>query len=107
MKRVFTNLAQNTIQAMPKGGSVTVEAHRDYDSFLVNFSDTGVGIPVNVESKLFMPLFTTKSKGQGFGLVVCKWIVEVHNGEITYISEAGKGTVFTVKIPITNNTSHL
>lgn len=106
MKSVFANLAENAVQAMPSGGRFIVEAHRDERSFRVSFSDTGVGIPEDVKSKLFTPLFTTKSKGQGFGLAVCKRIVEAHKGEITYASEVGKGTVFTVKISTANNTPH-
>ena len=105
MRRVFTNLAENAIQSMPSGGSFTIEARRNEGVFLVSFRDTGVGMPENVKSKLFTPLFTTKSKGQGFGLVVCKRIVEAHNGEITFESEVNKGTVFIVKIPANSNIS--
>ncbi len=99
MKRVFTNLILNAIQAMPKGGSLTIKTNMNGDDALITFTDTGVGIPENVKPKLFTPLFTTKSKGQGFGLVVCKRIVETQGGEITYDSEVGRGTTFTIRIP--------
>jgi signal transduction histidine kinase len=62
--------------------------------------DTGVGIPEEAKTRLFQPLFTTKSKGQGFGLAVCKRLVESMNGTITFESEEGKGTKFTVKLPV-------
>ncbi|MDQ1280156.1 MAG: domain S-box protein [Thermoproteota archaeon] len=99
MKRVFTNLVINAIQAMAKGGSLTIKAKKNEHDIVVSIVDTGVGIPEDVKPKLFTPLFTTKSKGQGFGLAVCKRIVEAHNGSISFESEIGKGTTFTVKIP--------
>jgi two-component system NtrC family sensor kinase len=62
--------------------------------------DTGLGIPEENRNKIFKPLFTTKSKGQGFGLAVCKRLVEAHSGRsITFESEIGKGTKFTIKVP--------
>ncbi len=106
MKRVFTNIALNAVQAMPMGGSLTIQASRIEDSFIVSFGDTGVGIPKDMESKVFTPLFTTKSRGQGFGLAVSKRIVESHGGAITFESEEGKGTIFTVRVPSTKQSSH-
>jgi len=69
---------------------------------LICVEDTGVGIPEEVKPKIFKPLFTTKSRGQGFGLVVCKRVIEAHGGAITFESEEGKGTNFTVELPIEN-----
>ncbi len=102
IKRIITNLVLNAVQAMPKGGKLTIEVHksmRDYD-FII--TDTGVGIPDEVKPKLFRPLFTTKSKGQGFGLSVVKRIVEVLDGSISFESEKGKGTKFTIRLPLIN-----
>ncbi|MDQ1281645.1 MAG: hypothetical protein QG670_2910 [Thermoproteota archaeon] len=99
MTRVLINLITNAIQAMPKGGRLTLEIQREGNSIQFSVSDTGVGIPEDVRPKLFTPLFTTKSKGQGFGLAVCKRIVESHGGEITFESAEGKGTTFSVRIP--------
>jgi len=99
-KRVFTNLLTNGIQAMPEGGSLTVTGTASDDEATIVVSDTGVGISEEDMSKLFQPLFTTKAKGTGFGLSVCKRIVEAHRGEISVESEEGVGTSFTIKIPM-------
>jgi signal transduction histidine kinase len=99
MKRVFSNLIANAVQAMPKGGELIVEAKSD-EQALVSFRDTGVGIPQEDFSRLFNPFFTTKAKGQGLGLAVCKRLVEAHGGEITVESKPGEGSTFTVKLPI-------
>jgi signal transduction histidine kinase len=66
---------------------------------IVTVDDTGVGIPVEVRSKLFLPLFTTKSKGQGFGLAVVKRLTETMGGTVTFESEVGKGTKFILSLP--------
>ena len=100
MKRVFTNLFNNAIQAMPKGGKLTVKVfHKDETAFII-VEDTGEGVPEEIKAQLFKPLFTTKSRGQGFGLAVCKRLIEAQNGAITFESQVGKGTRFTIKIPL-------
>ena len=98
MRRVFTNLILNALQAMPSGGELRIEA-LEKDAALINIHDTGVGIPKDNLSKLFQPLFTTKAKGQGFGLAVCKKLLELQGFEVTVDSEVGKGSTFTIKIP--------
>jgi len=103
MKRVFTNLILNAIQAMPSGGQLRIAVSRRETDLLVSFQDTGVGIPRENQPKLFSPLFTTKAKGQGLGLVVCKRLVEAHGGNITFDSTAGKGSTFTVALPLSEN----
>jgi signal transduction histidine kinase len=100
MKRVFINLITNALQAMPDGGDLKIAAKRMEDSALVSIQDTGVGIPEENMDKIFQPLFSTKAKGQGLGLSVCKRLVEAHNGSITFKSKAGKGSTFTVEIPL-------
>ncbi|MFQ6073622.1 MAG: PAS domain S-box protein [Candidatus Bathyarchaeia archaeon] len=99
MKRVFTNLITNALQAMSDGGQLTITASRKENTAIISIQDTGVGIPKEHLPKIFLPLFTTKAKGQGFGLPVCKRLVEAHNGTITVESKEGKGATFTVKIP--------
>lgn len=99
-KRVFTNMLTNGIQAMPEGGSLTVTGTASDDEATLVVSDTGVGVSEENMSKLFQPLFTTKAKGTGLGLAVCKRIVEAHRGEITVESEEGEGTSLTIKIPM-------
>lgn len=100
MKRVFTNLITNAIQAMPDGGQLTISAYETGEAALISFKDTGVGIPKENLDKIFQPLFTTKSKGQGLGLAVCKRLIESLDGSIMVESEVGKGSTFTVKIPL-------
>jgi signal transduction histidine kinase len=101
IKRVFINLITNAIQAMPEGGTVTVKATHTKGTAAISVEDTGLGIPEEDRNKIFKPLFTTKSKGQGFGLSVCKRLVEAHNGgSIAFESEVGKGSKFTVKVPV-------
>ncbi len=100
LKRVFTNLLTNGIQAMPEGGSLAVAGTVSDDVATVVISDTGIGVSEENIGKLFQPLFTTKAKGTGLGLAVCKRIVEAHGGEISFASEEGVGTSFTIKIPM-------
>ncbi len=99
MRRVFINLITNAVQAMPDGGKLRIKASKKADEVLISVKDTGVGIRKEDLPKLFQPLFTTKSKGQGFGLPVCKRIIDAHGGEILVKSKVGKGSTFTVKIP--------
>ena len=99
MRRVFTNLITNAIQAMPDGGELTVDLSRTEEHLFVSFRDTGVGIPEEKVDKLFNPFFTTKAKGQGLGLTVCKRLVEACDGRITVESKLGEGSTFTVKLP--------
>ncbi|MCW4004740.1 MAG: PAS domain S-box protein [Candidatus Bathyarchaeota archaeon] len=98
--RVFINLTKNAFEAMPQGGTLKVKSARRGDCVRISFTDTGVGIPKEELSKLFTPLVTTKAQGMGFGLAVCKRFVEAHGGKITVKSALGKGSVFTVTLPI-------
>jgi PAS domain S-box-containing protein len=100
MKRVLTNMFTNAIQAMPKGGKLTIKVFCKDKSVFITVEDTGVGIPEEAKPQIFRPLFTTKSIGQGFGLAVCKRLVEVQNGTIIFESQVGKGTRFTIEIPL-------
>jgi signal transduction histidine kinase len=100
MKRVFINLIKNAIDAMPNGGKLTITSEKANDKVKIAFADTGVGISEENLKKLFGPLFTTKAKGMGLGLAICKRVVEAHGGKISVESVVGKGTVFTIIIPI-------
>jgi PAS domain S-box-containing protein len=100
MRRVFTNLIVNAIQAMPNGGELGIDLYGTDESMFIAFKDTGVGIPERNMGKLFNPFFTTKAKGQGLGLPVCKRLVEAHDGRITVESKPGEGSTFTVELPI-------
>jgi signal transduction histidine kinase len=98
-KRVIFNLITNSVQAMPNGGQLTIKAQTKNLRVLISVEDTGVGIPEEVKPKLFTPLFTTKSRGQGFGLAVCKRVIEAQGGTISFESEVGKGAKFTIELP--------
>jgi PAS domain S-box-containing protein len=101
LKRALINLIQNAVQAMAKGGSLNIDAKCKDNHAYISIKDTGEGIPEEAKSKLFTPLFTTKSKGQGFGLAVVKRLVEGQGGKISFESEKGKGTTFTIQLPLT------
>jgi signal transduction histidine kinase len=100
MKRVFSNLIKNAIEAMSDGGKLTIISRKSDENVEFAFADTGTGIPKDVMEKIWTPFFTTKSKGMGLGLPICKRIVEAHGGIISVESKIGEGTVFTVTIPI-------
>jgi signal transduction histidine kinase/CheY-like chemotaxis protein len=100
MKRIITNLCSNAIQAMPKGGKLTLNGVLKDEEVFITVQDTGVGIADETKNKLFKPLFTTKSKGQGFGLAVVKKLTETLNGKVSVESEVGKGTQFILEFPI-------
>ena len=85
---------------MTEGGKLTIAA-REKGKFLeVKIADTGCGIPQETVGKIFEPLFTTKAKGIGLGLAACKTIIDRHKGNIEVESEVGKGTTFTIKLPL-------
>jgi PAS domain S-box-containing protein len=100
LKRVLINLVTNSVQAMPNGGKLTLIAHVNHEGQVsVTVQDTGVGIPDAIKNQIFTPLFTTKPRGQGFGLAVCKRVIEAHGGTISFESTAGKGAKFTIQFP--------
>ena len=99
MRRVFTNLFLNAVQAIPDKGELMIEAFEKGEAAIIKVQDTGVGIPEANMPKLFQPLFTTKAKGQGLGLAVCKRLLELQGAEIMAESEVDKGSTFTIKIP--------
>ena len=100
MRRVVENLVLNAFDAMPDGGELRVEEQVNDGCLVLRVSDTGVGIPSESLGKLFTPFFTTKEGGTGLGLVYCRQVVEAHGGTVSVESEAGRGTSFTVKLPL-------
>jgi PAS domain S-box-containing protein len=98
IRRAITNLIINAIQAMPAGGTLEVRAQKTDREAQIRICDTGTGIPDEVKPKLFTPMMTTKAKGQGLGLAVVKRLVEALKGTITFESQEGKGTTFTIKL---------
>jgi len=100
MRRALANLVNNAIQAMPDGGTLELTAQKVEHTVAISVADTGNGIPEEVKAKLFTPLVTTKAKGQGLGLAVVKRLVEALGGSIAFNSESGKGTKFTITLPL-------
>ncbi|HVO37095.1 MAG TPA: PAS domain S-box protein [Candidatus Acidoferrum sp.] len=100
MRRVLMNIIKNAVDAMPKGGNLTVKSEKIGEKMIMSFSDNGIGMPKEVLNKIWTPLFTTKAKGMGFGLPICKRIVEGHGGRISAESKVRKGTTFTITMPI-------
>jgi len=109
LQQVFYNLVRNAVQAMEQGGVLTVSSSierdtnneiRDTKYVAVSIKDTGEGISPENLKKIFEPLFSTKTKGTGLGLSVVASLVEGHGGKIGVESEVGKGSIFTVKLPV-------
>jgi signal transduction histidine kinase len=100
INRILYNLLTNAVQAMPNGGNLTIRAYKENGDTLLSIKDTGVGIAEDAKDKLFTPMFTTKSKGQGFGLAVIKRMTEALGGTVGFESQEGKGTTFTVRFPL-------
>jgi PAS domain S-box-containing protein len=101
LQRIISNLTLNAVQAIPNGGKVIIHAFKDKETSdtIITVKDNGVGIPENVREKMFTPMFTTKSKGQGFGLAVVKRLTEGLGGSVSFDSQVKKGTTFTVRLP--------
>jgi two-component system NtrC family sensor kinase len=102
MRQVLLNILKNAKEAMPKGGVLTVRTNREDHHVLIHIQDTGMGIPEEIRNKIFEAFFTTKQKvkGVGLGLSVCYGIIKDHGGEIQVESEEGKGSTFTIRLPI-------
>jgi two-component system, NtrC family, sensor histidine kinase HydH len=113
LRQVFLNLGLNALEAMSAGGALTISTGRrpfrrggEAGSFVeIRFQDTGPGIPREQMKNLFIPFFTTKEKGTGLGLPISQRIVTQHGGVIDVRSESGKGTTFTVCLPVADETS--
>ncbi|MEJ2215983.1 MAG: ATP-binding protein [Gemmatimonadota bacterium] len=108
LQQVFLNLFLNAIQAMPEGGAMRVSASHEGDTVRIDVSDEGVGIPGEHLESIFDPFFTTKAVGEGtgLGLSVSHSIVEKHGGRIEVASEPGKGTTFSVHLPVADARIH-
>ena len=101
MQQVFENLVSNAIDAMPEGGTLEIRAREDAQAgeIIISVRDTGSGIAPENMARLFQPLFTTKARGIGLGLMVAKNLIEANGGTLTVESEVGHGTRVTVTLP--------
>jgi signal transduction histidine kinase len=103
INQVVLNLVKNAAQALPDaGGEIVIETSSTEEQFRLVVSDNGCGIPADILSKIWEPFFTTKKAGAGtgLGLSTCKKIIESHGGRINVTSEVGKGTAFTITLPV-------
>ncbi|UCB52007.1 MAG: HAMP domain-containing protein [Candidatus Zixiibacteriota bacterium] len=109
IQQVFINILLNAIESMPQGGSLVVSSGIEDEMAAIRFTDTGHGISEKDLPKIFDPFFTTKRQGQGtgLGLSVSYGIIERHRGKLGVKSKVGKGTTFTVKLPITESSSEI
>jgi PAS domain S-box-containing protein len=100
IKRVLINLVQNSIQAMPDGGMVTISGSLDHGMICLDVRDTGAGMDQETMLRLFEPYFSTRKDGIGLGLVIAKSTIDEHDGEIRVRSHPGEGTCFTIRLPV-------
>jgi PAS domain S-box-containing protein len=105
LREVFTNLINNALDAMPEGGSLKVKTALEENTILIDISDTGVGIPEELRTRIFDPFFTTKGvQSTGLGMSISYGIIGRHKGTIAVKSAEGKGTTFTIKLPVAEKT---
>ncbi len=102
IQQVFVNIILNAAEAMSKGGKLAIESKVSTDGrwILISFADTGPGIPESERERIFDPFYTTKEHGTGLGLSISYGIVEQHGGTISVESSVGKGSTFTIQLPI-------
>jgi two-component system NtrC family sensor kinase len=102
LQQAVIALGTNAIDAMPSGGTLTLRASGQQNRVAIEVEDTGVGIPTEDLSKIFEPFFTTKEVGEGtgLGLAVCYGIITDHGGRLSVRSNVGKGTTFTILLPV-------
>jgi signal transduction histidine kinase len=99
-KQALLNLLLNAAQAMPQGGELTIQATQDAGEVCLSLIDTGVGMGPEVLGRLFRPFFSTKPGGTGLGLATTQRIIRAHGGRLSVESAVGKGTKFTVRLPL-------
>ncbi len=100
IRRVFAIILKNAVESMPNGGTVTLTSVLKGDSVVAKVTDTGTGIPEALRDKVFVAFGSKKRGGFGLGLAASKRIVEAHGGTISFETEVGKGTTFTVALPV-------
>jgi len=100
LSQVLLNLMLNGLQAMPEGGTLTLEAKTSNSSFLIAVTDTGPGIAAEDRQRIFEPYFTTKPKGTGLGLAISRRLIEAHGGKLTAADKSGAGCRFEISLPL-------
>ena len=105
LTRVFNNLLKNSVQAVDSNGEVSISTEVNSIQNVILIEDNGVGIPAEIEDKIFEPKFTTKSSGKGLGLPIVAQIIRNHGGEISLMKNNTKGTCFRITLPLFKNES--
>jgi signal transduction histidine kinase len=102
LNQVFMNVLSNAIDAIEDKGIITIITSTSNESIMIRITDTGKGIPEDIQSRIFEPFFTTKEVGQGtgLGLSISHSIIQKHKGHLKFKSEAGSGTEFVIDLPI-------
>ncbi|MGA7577717.1 MAG: two-component system sensor histidine kinase NtrB [Desulfobaccales bacterium] len=100
LRQVLINLFKNALEAMPRGGEITISTRVSGQNAEIVLADTGEGMDPEVAANIFQPYFTTKAQGTGLGLAICQSIIQGHGGSISVQSTPGKGTAFTMQLPL-------
>jgi two-component system, NtrC family, nitrogen regulation sensor histidine kinase NtrY len=99
MHRVLSNLVLNAMDALPKGGTITLRTRQNEQHTFVEVSDTGTGLTPEECERLFTPYYTSKSHGTGLGLAIVQSVISDHGGRVSVRSESGRGTTFEIELP--------
>jgi PAS domain S-box-containing protein len=105
LKQALLNLVYNSIEAMPGGGRLAIALDRRADTVEISVSDTGIGIKPEHRARVFQLFFTTRPGGSGIGLASAYKTMQLHDGSIDFESEAGRGTIFRIELPLTRSAS--
>jgi PAS domain S-box-containing protein len=100
LRRALLNLVQNALDAMPQGGTLTLQGRRADATVRLDVGDTGSGIPPDQRARIFEPLYTTKAGGTGLGLYIVQEVVTAHGGQVAVQSVVGQGSTFTITLPL-------
>lgn len=103
LKQVYVNVVKNALEAMPDGGELSITVSRRGDGLVIQTVDTGCGIPDEELARIGEPFYTTKETGNGLGVMICRRIVENHQGQFELASLAGAGTTVTIRLPLTRD----
>jgi len=106
LRQAVHNLVKNGMEALSRGGALTIESRADGDAVEIAVSDTGGGITAEVAERLFEPFFTTKPQGTGLGLSITRQIVDEHGGDLAWRNGAGAGATFVIRLPVKRPASH-
>jgi signal transduction histidine kinase len=106
LRQAILNLVKNAMEALSRGGAVTLESRSDGEAVEIAVSDTGGGITSEVAGHLFEPFFTTKPQGTGLGLSITRQIIEEHGGELIWHNRADAGATFAIRLPIKRSATH-